>query len=175
MESFAVWLAVFVEVAQVGKVKCYAGVEKCEVAQTVCQDLVVVFGNGEYRGVGLEGYRCAGVVAGAYHTQFGCGLAAAVLLHVCLAVAVYFGAQISRECVYTTYAYTVQTTGHLVGAFIELTTGMQHCQNHLKSALALFFVEVDRNTAAVVDYGYGVVGVYCYVDFFGKSGEGFVD
>ena len=115
------------------------------------------------------------MATGAYHTQFGCGLAAAVLLYVCLAVAVYFGAQISREGVYTAHAHTVQTTGHLVGAFIELTAGMQHCQNHLKSALALFLVEVDRYTAAVVDYGYGVVRVYCYVDFFGKSGEGFVD
>ena len=56
VESFAARLAVFVEVAQVGKVKCYAGVEKCEVAQTVCQGLIVVFGNDEYRSIGLEGY-----------------------------------------------------------------------------------------------------------------------
>ena len=68
-----------------------ARVEECQVTQAVGQSGVVVDCGGEYRGIGPEGDDRTGVVALAFDAQLCGGLAAAVLLHVALAVAVHFG------------------------------------------------------------------------------------
>ena len=44
----------------------------------------------------------------------------------------------------------MQTTADLVGALIELTTGMQYGHNDLQSALMLFLVHIYGDTTTVV-------------------------
>ena len=81
----------------------------------------------------MEIYRCAVVVATLTDNCYGSlGVAAAVLLHVDFASAAHFGAKVGGKGVYARYTHTVQTARHLVGAFVELTAGMQHCEHHFE-------------------------------------------
>ena len=58
----------------------------------------------------------------------------------------------------------MQTARHLVGAFVELTAGVQYGHHHFKGAAVLFLVHVNRDTASVILYGDGVVFVDGYFD-----------
>ena len=69
----------------------------------------------------------------------------------------------------------MQATGHLIGAFIELTSGMQHREHHFKSTFVLFFVHVHRYAAAVVDHGYGIIGIYSNFNMMGIARKSLVD
>ena len=69
----------------------------------------------------------------------------------------------------------MQTARHLVGAFVELTSGMEHSQNHLKGALMLLLVHIHGDTAAIVDHGDGVVFVDGHFDVGTEACQGLVD
>ena len=110
----AAGIALLVAVAHIGERQRDAGVEKRQVAQTVGQSLVVVYGLAEYRRVRMEEDSRARVVGLAYHLQAACRLAVGIFLHVDLAVAVDLGAQIVRQGVDAAHADTVETSRHLV-------------------------------------------------------------
>jgi hypothetical protein len=57
---------------------------------------------------------------------------------------------VSGEGVDTAHTDAVQTTGNLVGAFIELTTGVEHGHDDLEGALVQLLVLVDGDTASIV-------------------------
>ena len=44
----------------------------------------------------------------------------------------------------------MQTAGDFVGAFIKLTTSVEHCHHDLQRAHPLFFVDIHRDTATIV-------------------------
>ncbi len=175
VESLAAGHSLLVHLAHVGEGQGDAGVEKCQIAQAVGQGLVVVYGDGEYRRVGLEGDGGAGGVALALDAERRGGLAAGVLLHVAVAVAAHLGTQVGRQGVDTRYAHAVQTARHLVVALVKLAARVQHGEHHLQSALVLLLVHVYGDTAAVVDHGDGVVGVDDDVYIVGVAGKGLVD
>ena len=64
-----------------------------------------------------------------------------------------------RKGVHTTHTHTVQTAADLVGAFVELTSGMEHCHHHLKCRLVQFGMFVHGNSSTVVLHGDRVVGI----------------
>ena len=78
------------------------------------------------------------------------GLALGVFLLVDFAVAIDGRNHAGRKGVDAGYTYTMQTTADLVGAFVELTTGMEHGHDNLKGTLVFLFVHIDGDTATVV-------------------------
>ena len=69
----------------------------------------------------------------------------------------------------------MQTAGDLVAVGIELTAGVQLGHDDLRRRDALFFVDADRDAAAIVDHGDRVIVVNGDGDFGGIPAEGFVD
>ena len=175
VEDLAAGPVLFVALALVGERQGDAGVEEGQVAQAVGQRAVVVDCLGEDVGVGMEGDGGAGVGGLAGDGELGDGLALAELLHVDLAVACDFGAEHVAEGVDAADAYAVQAAGHLVRAFVELASGMEHGEHDLQGRLVQLGVHVDGDAAAVVDHAYGVVLEYGDVDVAGVAGQGLVD
>lgn len=92
-----------------------------------------------------------------------------------LAVAVNLGSQIVGQRVHAAYADTVQTAGHLIRTLVELTTGVKHCQNDLKSRLVHLFMHVYRYASAIVNDLDGIVLKNAHFYMAGKTGESLVD
>ena len=151
-------------------------VQEGQFAQAVGQDVVLVFGGvGEDLRIGLEGDDRTAVGALADDLDGRGRGALAVGLAEDLPVAADLGDEQRREGVHARDAHAVETSRDLVAALVELASGVQHGQHDLEGRLALLFVEVGRDTAAVVPDGDGVVFVDRHVDIGAEAGEGFVD
>ena len=92
------------------------------------------------------------------------------------AVAPHGQVQLLRQGVDHRHADAVQAAGDLVAtALAELAAGVQHREHHLGGGALLLLVHVDRDAAAVVGDGDGVVRVDRDLDVVGLAGEGLVD
>ena len=69
----------------------------------------------------------------------------------------------------------MQTARHLVGVFVEFTTGVQNGHYHLERAAMLFRVHIYGDTAAVILHRDAVVFVDGYLDMIAETRERFVD
>ncbi len=69
----------------------------------------------------------------------------------------------------------MEAAADLIAALVEFTAGMKHGEHNLESALVLFLVHIHGNAAAVVDNGYGIVGIDCHFYVGGIAGNGFID
>ena len=168
-------LAVLVLHPKVGERERDAGIQEGQVAQPMGQNIVVVNGRREDRGIGVEDDGRTRLVGFAYYFDAVQRFSIGKLLHVHLAVATNLGTQIGRQGIHTRHTYTVQTARHFVRAFIKFTTGVQHRKYHFESRLVLLLVHVDRDTPTVVDNLYRVVFVDIYLDVSGITGHGLVD
>ncbi len=147
--------------AAVGKCQTDALVQERQLAKTVGQNLILVFGGmGKYLAVGLERDARTAILAIADDVDRRSGRTLRIALTVDLAAAVDLGDQKRRQCIDARYAHAVQTARYLVAALVELTAGMQHRQDDLQSRLALLLVEVGRDASAVVLDRYRIVFVY---------------
>ena len=169
--------AVLVLAALVRQVQVYSLVQERQLAQTVGQNFVFVFGRErEDAAVGLEGDGGAPVGALADDLDLRGGRALAVALAVNLAVAaVNLRDEQGRKRVHARYAHAVQTARNLVAALVELAAGMEHGQHHFERRFALLFVVVGRDAAAVVAYGDGIIFVDRHVDVGTVAGQRLVD
>ena len=52
--------------------------------------------------------------------------------------------------IYTAYTYTVESSGNLIGPFVELSAGMEPGKNQLKGTYSFGWVHVHRNTPPVI-------------------------
>ena len=69
----------------------------------------------------------------------------------------------------------MQTARHGVSAAAELAAGVQHGEDDLDRGLALGAVDVDGDTATVVDDAHGAVGKDRDIDRVAVSGERLID
>lgn len=176
VEPLRAAFARFVLLAPVREAEVYALVQKRQLAQTVGQNVVLVFGRvGEDFAVGLERYGRTAVRAFAYDLHRRRGRSLAVGLPVDLAFAVHLGDEKGRERIDARDAHAVQTARDLVTALVELAARVQYGEHHFERRLALFLVEVGRDAAAVVAHGDRVVLVDRYVDMRAVACERFVD
>ena len=175
IECLAAEVALFVGVALVCDGQRDAGVEKRQVAQTVGESLIAVFRYCEYRSVGMENDCRPSVIRLAYNLDL-CGrLSISIFLNIQFAITTDLGTKIVGKRIHAGNTDAVQTARHLVGAFVEFATSVEHRQHNLKSRLMLFLVHVDGYAAAVIDNLYGIVFQYGDVNVFGKSGQCLVD
>ena len=90
---FAARFAISAMLAHVGELERDAGVEVCQIAQTIGQRVEIVCGDSEYRVIGLEGYGRAGGVCLTDDFDTFQRMSATVFLHIYFTVAAYFGTQ----------------------------------------------------------------------------------
>ena len=98
-----------------------------------------------------------------------------IILAVDLAVTIDLHVHLRRERVHAAHTHTVQTTGHLVAVFIELTTGVEHGHHDLQRRFMLLRVHIYRNTTTVILHGDGVILVDMNRYLVAETGERLVD
>ena len=163
--------------ALVGEGDEQALVQKGKLAQALRQRVLVVLGGGENLAVGNEGDRGAAPLAGTGFLELGLRFALRVCLLPGKAIAPDLQVELVRERVDATDADAVQAAGNLVAVAVEFAARMQHGHHHLRGGqtFAIHIHLVDRNAAAVVDDGDGVVVMNGDIDLVGKAGQRFVD
>ena len=152
-----------------------ACVEEGELTHAVREDIVFVGSRREDGGVGPELLARAAQVGRAHHVHARLGVALGILLAVDFAVAKDLRHHAGGECVHAAHADAVETAGHLVGAFVELTAGVEHGHDHFEGRTVFFRVHVHGNTSAVVLHYDGVVLTDSYFDVGTIASQGFVD
>ena len=85
-----------------------------------------------------------------------------------------FEIEFLAERVHAGDAYAVQSAGNLVSGGVEFSSSMQLGHDDLRRGDALIFVDIDRNTATVIDYRDRIVVVNDYVNFRGKTRHRFI-
>src|SRR6185503_13582751 len=83
--------------------------------------------------------------------------------------------ELFRERVHDRNADTVKTAGNLVCVLVELSAGVQDGHRELYTGNLFSWMNVDRDSAAVVCHGDGIVGVNYDFDLLGVTGERFID
>ena len=83
--------------------------------------------------------------------------------------------QLFRQRVDHRDAHAVQTTRHLVGVAVELTAGVQHRHDDLGGGAPFIWMDVHRDTPAVIAYRDRAVGMDGDLDFAAVTGQGFID
>ena len=79
------------------------------------------------------------------------------------------------QCVYHGHADAMETAGDLVRGVVEFTARVQHGHDDLGRRNALFAVDIDRNTTAVVRHRYGLIRMDPDHHSVAITGERFVD
>ena len=83
--------------------------------------------------------------------------------------------QLVRKRVHHRNPYPVQTAGNLVGVIVKLTASVQHGHDDLSCRNALFFMNIDRNTPAIVAHRDGAVSVNDNTDIAAVARQRLVD
>ncbi len=166
-----------VGLAVVGQGDLDALVEEGELTEAVGQGVVAELGDGEDGLVGEEVDLGAAARRGAHLAELADGLALGVVLLPGVAVAPDLDVELLREGVDAGDADAVEAAGDLVVGGVELAAGVEHGEDDLDGGHghAVDGLVVDRDAAAVVDDGDGVVDVDGDVDAGGVAAEGLVD
>jgi hypothetical protein len=146
-----------------------------ELAQALRERVEVHLRDREDVAVGLEGHACAALGGLLAARQRRHRHAALVALAPDEVVAVDLQLQPLGEEVDYRHADAVQTAGDFVGVVVELPAGVQLGHDDLGRAAPFFLVDVDRDAAAVVFHGHGVVGVDGDQDAVRVAGQRLVD
>ncbi len=167
-----------VGLALVGERDLDALVQERELAQTVGERVEVVLGDGEDALVGKEVDLGAAALGRAHLAELGDGVALGVVHLPGEAVAPDLDVELFAQRVDAADADAVQAARDLVVGGVKLAAGVQHGEHHLHRGHGLAGGQrlvVDRNAAAVVDDGDGVVDVDGDIDARGIAGQRLVD
>ena len=69
----------------------------------------------------------------------------------------------------------MESATHLIGALIELTSGVEHSHDDFQCTLVHLLVFVDRDAASVILYCYGIIFVDSYFDVLAEPCHCLVD
>ena len=166
---------IFIAAALIHQVDTHPGVQKAQLTQPLGEDIVVELDIAEgFRGRAEMHSGTAGIRR-SHHFQGVGGHTVVINLLVNLTITANCQLQFFRQGVHHRHAHTVQATGHLVGVVVELTAGVQHRHDHFGSAHAFFFVQLGRNTTAIILDGHGFIRVDNHFDLGAKPGKRFID
>ena len=174
-EGFATEFAILVLLAAVGEDQLNALVQVSQLAQTCCQNIVLILGRNEDVAIGLEGHDCTRRIDLTHNLHRRSGSTLAVRLTIDLTIAMYLSDQFHRKGIHARYTYTVQTTRYFITVLIEFTAGVQHRQHDFESRLALLLVHIGGDTSTVILYGDRVVLVDGYLDVGAITRQSLVD
>ena len=83
--------------------------------------------------------------------------------------------QINRKRVHDRNAHAVQTARHLVGILVEFSTRMELGHDDLRRRHALFFMDLDRDAAAIVNHRHRTIGIQRDLNLVAISGQRFIN
>ena len=161
--------------AFVGQTDSHATVQKCQLAKALGKDVVMEFDVGKSfrrrdemhlgaRGIGFTNRRKRRV-----------GNTVSVSLLVDLVVATDGQGKGGGQCVHYRNPDAVQTTGHFVGVIVEFTTGVQHGHDNFCGGNAFLFMQIDRNSTAVILDRHRLVRVNNHTNLRAVARERFID
>ena len=148
-----------------------AAVQERQLPEPLGQHVEAEVDGFEHRRIRLEGDARTPFLGGARFLERRQGLAALVGLLVHLAVALDLDLEVLRQGIDHRQPDAVQSARDLVGALVELAAGVQLGEHDLRGRQLLRGVDVDRNSAAVVDHGDAVVDVDGDLDAIALAGE----
>ena len=159
------------------------GIQERQLTHTVREDIPVVNGLGEDRIIRPELHERTGLALLPVTRSLCLGdhmhrrqrFALCVVLAVDLPVTIDLHVHLRRERVHAAHTHTVETTGHLVAVFIELTTGVEHGHHDLQRGFMLLRVHIHRDTTTVILYGDRVILIDMNCDLIAETGERLVD
>ena len=152
-----------------------AGVQEGEFAEAVLQDVPFVFRDGEDFRIRLEFdgrsrfgrladlfQRAGRVAAGEFHLMF-------------IAVAIDREDEPFGEGINAGDTDAVETAGDFVGRVVEFTTGVENGEGDFAGGFLFDGMDIDRNTAAIIRHGDGVIDIDNDFDVAAVAGERFVN
>ena len=168
-------LALPVDGAQIGEGDPEPLVEKCHLAESRGEGLVVEDGGLEDLRAGVEGDGGAGVLGFLQFLEVVAGHTQVEGLHVAVTVAGDLNGELLRQRVDHRRPDTVQTAGNLVAAVAELAAGVEdgEHQGHRRDLLDGVFL--DGNATTVVGDAHATVVEQGDVDLVAVAGQGLVD
>ena len=174
MENFLSGLAFFIG-TEVSKRDAYTRIEVCKLTHSAGNDVPFVGRCSENSRVRPE--LLAGSTLSCFPNYFDRieRFAFFVFLLIYLSISENLRKHVRRECIHAAYTHTMQTTADLVRAFIELTAGMKHGHNDLKSRLMKFLMLINRNATTVIFNGNGAVFIERNLNICAVTCHGFVD
>jgi len=166
-------------VALVGERDRNAGVEKRQLAQSICERRVGELRRLKDLAVGPKPDRRPRFLIVFERTNLletvGFGLAVIEAVSPEVAVAFDLDRQRLRQRVDDADADAVEAAGDLIGFVVELSAGVEHSHNDLDGGSVVLFVSVDRDAAAVVAHRDGAVVVDRHLDVVTVARQRLVD
>src|SRR5580700_11076196 len=163
-------LALLDRVAHVGEHDGDAGIEEGEFAQPVFQRGEIELRHGEgFLRRQKSHFGSTAVKGRADDSERSYGFAVAELHGMFVAVAPDRQLERTGQRIDDGHADAVQSAGDLVGVLVEFSAGVQLRHDHFGGRHTLAFVNVGRNTAAVVAHSAGTVRVEGNFDLLGKA------
>ena len=156
--------------ALIGYIYLHAAVQKCLLAKSGVQYLIVIYRGVEKLGVGLKGDDRAVLIGIADHLHLLSYAAAGKLQLVYRAVLIYLDLKPLGQSVYDRCADAVQTAGDLIASATELAARVQHGIYDLERGSSGLRLNVYGYAAAVIGDGDGVAGVYGDGNMVTKTG-----
>ena len=175
VKNFTTRVALLVFFSLIGERDGESGIQEGQFAQTIGEDVILIFGGGENFRVGPELLARTALVGLADHFHRVEGMSLFVFLLVDFTIAEHLRKHVRGKRVDARNADTVQTTRHFIRTFVELTAGVEHRHHHLQGTHALFFVHIDGDTASVVLYNDRIVLANHHINVGAETGQGFVD
>ena len=153
----------------------HAAIEECQLTQPLRQNIETELAHLKDLGIRLEGHLRAALLRFPDLLQRRLRIAAPVTLLVDLTVALDFDFQSFRQRVDHGYADAVQPAGNFVGIFVEFAAGVKFGQYHFGRGDLFSGVDIDRNTAPVVDDRDAVIDVNFDLNGIAMAGQRFID
>ena len=98
-----------------------------------------------------------------------------VFLKINLAIFVDMHIQLGGQGIYNGRPYSVKASRYLVAATAKFTTGMKNGKDGFYRWTTCFFLDVDRDTTAVIHNRNGIIFFNIDLDMLGKSSQGLID
>ena len=112
---------------------------------------------------------CTRTVCFTYYFQICNNFTSSVFLVINLTVFIDSYIQLSRQSIYNRRTNAVQTTRYLVATSAKFTSGMEHCEDRLNSWATRSFLNINRNTASIINNGNRIICLNENFNFIRKS------
>ena len=151
--------------------------EKCRLPETDLQGIVIVDRLLKDLRIRKEGDFCSVLlrIAVSDHRDRLNDLALCEDFLIDLSVTVHIDLETGREGIHDRSAHAVQSAGNFISPAAELSAGVKDRENHFQRRDACFFLNIDRNSPAIVQHGDGIVRVDRHIDLAAETCQRFID
>ncbi|CCY02905.1 uncharacterized protein BN812_00459 [Prevotella sp. CAG:924] len=175
MEDFRTCLSSLGIRAQIGECDFHTGIQISQLTHTTCHDVPLISRSRKDRAIRPELLTGTTFLGRANHLHRIERATLLIFLLIDLAITEHLRHHVCRERIHTAHTHTVQTTADLVGAFIKLTSGMEHRHHHFKGRLVQLRMLIYRDTATIILHRHRTVHIECHLNVVAITGHGLID